>query len=121
MPAAAIDPVYFAKTYYVGPREGGEDAYRRCRRARGDRPRRDRAHDLPRPRVPRAVRALDDVLALHPLRFADEVVGEDELELARARPRARQREVTMARLLWIAGDDFTPTTTRTATGSASWR
>ncbi len=23
-----MDPVYFAKTYYVGPREGGESAYK---------------------------------------------------------------------------------------------
>ena len=50
--AAEIDPVFFEKTYYVGSRDD-EDAYRLLLEAlEQDRPRRDRALHLPRPRVP---------------------------------------------------------------------
>ena len=46
-----------------------------------------------------AVRALDDVLALHTLRFHDEVVDADELEIPRVRKKPSKREVQMARKL----------------------
>ena len=51
--AAEIDPVFFDKTYYVGSGDD-KDAYRLLHEAlRRTGPRRDRALQLPRPRVPR--------------------------------------------------------------------
>ena len=97
VPAADIDPVYFAKTYYVGPREGGEAAYKALQTALEETGRagigRMTFHDR---EYLVAVRALDDVLALHQLRFADEVAGEDELELATPGRGPTEREVKMA-------------------------
>jgi DNA end-binding protein Ku len=42
------------------------------------------------------VRALDDVIALHTLRFHDEVVDSGDLELDLGRAKPRPREVEMA-------------------------
>lgn len=110
VPAADMDPVYFAKTYYVGPREGGEAAYKALQTALEETGRagigRMTFHDR---EYLVAVRALDDVLALHQLRFADEVAGEDELELAEPGRGPSEREVKMAgSLVDSMATDFTP-------------
>ncbi len=79
--AADIDPVFFEKTYYLGAREDKDpyrlvfEAMRKTGRAGVGRfTFHDREYLV-------AVRALDDVLALHTLRFHDEVVDADELEI----------------------------------------
>ncbi len=112
VPAADMDPVYFSKTYYVGPREGGEAAYKALQTALEETGRagigRMTFHDR---EYLVAVRALDDVLALHQLRFADEVAGEDELELNSSPPTRgpSEREVKMAgSLVESMASDFTP-------------
>ena len=110
VPADDIDPVFFAKTYYVGPREGGEEAYKALQTAVEETNRagigRMTFHDR---EYLVAVRALDDVLALHQLRFADEVAGEDELELATPGRGPSEREVKMAgSLVESMATDFTP-------------
>ena len=43
-----------------------------------------------------AVRALDDVLALHTMRYADEVVGGDDVDVDRPGRKPSKREVAMA-------------------------
>ena len=59
VPLAEVDPIYFEKTYYLGPDKGGEKAYRlladamaksRPRRARHVR---DARQGEPRPHPPR--------------------------------------------------------------------
>jgi len=110
VPAAEIDPVYFAKTYYVGPREGGEAAYKALQTALEETGRagigRMTFHDR---EYLVAVRALDDVLALHQLRFADEVATEKELELNEPGRGPSEREVKMAgSLVESMATDFTP-------------
>lgn len=110
VPAADMDPVYFSKTYYVGPREGGEAAYKALQTALEETGRagigRMTFHDR---EYLVAVRALDDVLALHQLRFADEVAGADELELAEPGRGPSEREVTMAgSLVESMATEFTP-------------
>src|SRR4051812_4167575 len=85
VPAADMDPVYFAKTYYLGARDGGEDAYKALkqgleqtgRAAIGRMTFHDREYLI-------AVRALEDVLALHTLRFADEIVNPKEFDVPQA-------------------------------------
>jgi DNA end-binding protein Ku len=42
------------------------------------------------------IRPLDDVLALHTMRFADELVDPGELELGRVRKKPSEREIKMA-------------------------
>jgi DNA end-binding protein Ku len=56
-----------------------------------------------------ALRALDDVLALHTLRFHDEVVSAEDLEIDSGRSKPGGKEVEMAnRLLETLHEDFDP-------------
>jgi DNA end-binding protein Ku len=110
VPAADIDPVYFSKTYYVGPREGGEEAYKALQTALEETGRagigRMTFHDR---EYLVAVRALDKVLALHQLRFADEVAGEKELEYTEPGRGPSEREIKMAgSLVESLAADFKP-------------
>jgi DNA end-binding protein Ku len=107
--AADIDPVFYEKTYYAGSREA-EDAYRLLHEALRTSGRagigRFTFHDR---EYLVAVRALDDVIALHTLRFHDEVVAPDDLELDLGRAKPRPREVEMAtQLVDSLEQDFDP-------------
>jgi DNA end-binding protein Ku len=107
--AAAIDPVFFDKTYYVGAREA-DDAYRLLYEALGRSGRagigRFTFHDR---EYLVAVRALNDVLALHTMRFHDEVVSPDELDIPSGGRRPNKREVQMAaKLVDSLAEDFKP-------------
>src|SRR4051812_13320427 len=108
--AHEIDPVFFEKSYFVGSRDE-EDAYRllleALRRSGRAGVGRFTFHDR---EYLVAIRALDDVLALHTLRFHDELVGADELELPGGRLKADKREVDMAgKLVESLDEDFDPT------------
>ena len=91
--AEEIDPVYYDRTYYLGAGKDGEArtgcCWRRWRRASAS----DRALHLPQQRAARRARPLDDgVLALHTMRFGDEVVsGTDPTSRARRRSRPSAR------------------------------
>jgi DNA end-binding protein Ku len=107
--AADIDPVVYEKTYYVGSREA-EDAYRLLHEALRKSGRagigRFTFHDR---EYLVAVRALDDVIALHTLRFHDEVVEPDDLELDLSRAKPRPKEVEMAsKLMDSLEEEFEP-------------
>jgi DNA end-binding protein Ku len=107
--AADIDPVFYEKTYYVGSREA-EDAYRLLHEALKRTGRagigRFTFHDR---EYLVAVRALDDVIALHTLRFHDEVVEPDDLELDLGRAKPRPKEIRMAtRLVDSLEEGFDP-------------
>jgi DNA end-binding protein Ku len=96
VPAADIDPIYFEKTYYVGARDA-DDAYRLLHEALkkseqagiGRFTFHDREYLV-------AVRALDDAIALHTMRFHDEVVEPDELDLGDGGRAPKKPEVDMA-------------------------
>jgi DNA end-binding protein Ku len=107
--AAAIDPVYFDRSYYVGAGDD-KDAYRLLHEALRKSGRAgigrftfyDREYLV-------ALRALDDVMALHTLRFADEVVGAGELEIGKGGRKPSSKEVSMAgRLVDSLHEDFKP-------------
>jgi DNA end-binding protein Ku len=107
--AADIDPVFYEKTYYAGSREA-EDAYRLLHEAlkRSERAGIGRFTFHDREYLV-AVRALDDVIALHTLRFHDEVVDADDLELDLGGAKPRPKEVKMAgRLVDSLEEDFEP-------------
>jgi DNA end-binding protein Ku len=109
--AAAIDPVFHDRTYYVGAGDEPEayrllhEALKRSGRAGiGRFTFHDREHLV-------ALRAFDDdVLALHTLRFADEVVSPDDLELEAPDRKPARKEIEMAgRLVDSLQADFDPT------------
>ena len=105
--AEDIDPVFFEKTYYVGSRDDADpyrlvfEALKRTGRAGiGRFTFHDREYLV-------AVRALDDMIALHTLRFHDEVVEADELDLGKPSKNPTDKEVTMAsKLVDSLNEDF---------------
>src|SRR4051795_12511683 len=93
---ATIDPIFYEKTYYVG--SGDEkDAYRLLHEALKKSGRagigRFTFHDR---EYLVAVRALGDVIALHTLRFHDELVDPGDLDIERPGKAPSKAEVDMA-------------------------
>ena len=108
--AGAIDPVFYARTYYLGAGDKGGDAYRLLR---------DALEKTGRAGLGRftfhnreylaAVRPLDGVLGLHTMRFADEVVEGGEIEFEAPSKGPAEREVEMAgKLVASLEESFSP-------------
>ena len=110
VPASEIDPVYFEKAYYLGAQDKGRDAYALLHAALA---KADRAgvgrwvfHNRERTVI---VRALEEVLALHTMRFAAEIVDPSDFELDRVRRKPSEQEVKMAsKLVDGLHTDFDP-------------
>jgi DNA end-binding protein Ku len=107
--AEEIDPVFFAKTYYVGSRDD-EDAYRllfeALRKSGRSGVGRFSFHDR---EYLVALRALDDVMAISTLRFDDEVVPGKDLEIESPSRKPSTQEVKMAKqLVGMLEADFEP-------------
>jgi DNA end-binding protein Ku len=110
VPGDQIDPVFYEKTYYVGCRDGGE-AYRVFHEALRQTGRvgigRFTFHDR---EYLAAVRSLDGVLALHTMRFHDEVVEPGDLEVSVPRKGPSRQEARMAeQLVDSLSEEFDPT------------
>jgi DNA end-binding protein Ku len=95
--AAEIDPVLFNRAYYLGVGTDGEGAYRLLHDALAKAERvgigrwvfHNREYLV-------AIRALDEVLALHTMRFAAELVKASSLKLSAPSKKPTKREVEMA-------------------------
>lgn len=95
-----IDPMYFEKTYYLGARGDGEEAYRLLH---------DALEETGRAGIGRftfhnkeylvALRPLDGILAMHTMRFADEVVPVEDFDVPAPSKAPSKREVEMAAAL----------------------
>jgi DNA end-binding protein Ku len=96
VPDDEIDPVFYEKTYYVGWRDDDE-VYRVFQEALKQTGRvgigRFTFHNR---EYLAAVRALGDVLALHTMRFHDEIVRGSELDVATPGKGAAKAEIEMA-------------------------
>jgi DNA end-binding protein Ku len=96
VPEGEIDPIFFEKTYYVGCRDEAEGyrvfmaALERSKRVGIGRFTFHNREYLV------AVRPLDGVLALHTMRFHDEVVEADDLDARKPGKGPSKREVDMA-------------------------
>ncbi len=95
-----IDPAYYERAYYLSPGKLGDEAYGTLRSALKTSGKvgigrfilRGKAHLA-------AIRALEDVIVLHTMRFADEFVDPHELEIATADKQPSKLEIDTARLL----------------------
>lgn len=105
-----IDPVYFDKAYFLGARDEGADAFRLLH---------DALEETARAAIGRftfhkreyvvAIRAYEGVLALHTLRFADELVGRKDLDAPRAGAAPKKKELDLAeKLVESLSEDFRP-------------
>jgi DNA end-binding protein Ku len=110
-----IEPIYFDSPYYIGPAEGAEKAYSLLARAMEESGKvaiarfvfRNKEHLA-------AIRPTDGVLTLTTMRFADEVVSPDELDVVPGKAsKVDKREVDMAQqLIDSLTRDFDPTVYR---------
>jgi DNA end-binding protein Ku len=108
--APEIDPVFYDHGYYLGAGEDGQDAYRLLHDAlaRADRVGIGRWVFHNREYLV-AIRALDEALAMHTMRFADELVPADQLDLPEPSRAPSKREVEMAgALVETLHDKFDP-------------
>ena len=95
VPYADIDPIYFAKTYYVGPDRGAEKVYSLLVRAMEDSELAGIAKFVMRDKQHLgALRIRDGMITLEQLYFADEIRPIDEIKASRA--RVSQQELEMA-------------------------
>ncbi|HWE08933.1 MAG TPA: Ku protein [Solirubrobacteraceae bacterium] len=109
--APEIDPVFYEHGYYLGAGEDGQDAYRLLHDAlaRAERVGIGRWVFHNREYLV-GIRALDDALAMHTMRFADELVPADKLDLPQPTRAPGQREIQMAgALVETLHDAFDPT------------
>src|SRR4030095_8471883 len=107
---AAVDPVYFQDTHYLGPDKGGEKAYQLLAEAMRDTGMVALAQHVSRGKERLVlIRPFTDGLSLHTLYYADEVRAFDEVERG---PKAtvKPAETTLARKLieQLAGEKFAP-------------
>jgi DNA end-binding protein Ku len=108
VPYAQIDPIYFARTYFLGPEEGGEKVYSLLLRAMEDSELAGIAKFVMRDRQNLgALRVRDGVITLEQMYFADEIRPVDELKPKRA--SVSKEELAMAeQLIDNFAGDFDP-------------
>jgi DNA end-binding protein Ku len=109
LPADAVDPVYFEKTYYLGPDKGGEKAYGLLAEAMAEAGRAALAQYAARGKSYLVLlRSADGRLMMQQLFHSDEV--RDVSEVPAGRGRNREAEVKLARQLidQISEEQFDP-------------
>jgi DNA end-binding protein Ku len=106
-----IDPIYFDSPYYLGPADGAEKAYSLLAKAMQASGRVAIAHFVLRNKEHlAAIRSDGRVLTLTTMRFADEVVPVDELEIVpdKAQKPAKREQEMAERLIESLSTDFEP-------------
>src|SRR5919201_38691 len=109
VPYEQIDPIYFARTYYLGPQEGGEKVYSLLVRAMEESGLAAIAKFVMRDRQNLGcLRVRDGVIALEKMYFADEIRPADEI--APGEVEVDDRELEMAeQVIDRFSGDFDPT------------
>lgn len=95
-----IDPVYFLRAYYLGPGKLGDESYRLLHAAL----KRSKQVGVGRFVFHNkaqlvAMRAVGDVIVLHTMRFADELVASRELDIADPERKPTKQELQTAQIL----------------------
>jgi DNA end-binding protein Ku len=110
VPLAAVDPIYFEKTYYLGPDKGGEKPYRLLADAMGKSDRVALATFIMRGKESLVlIRPAQDGLMLHTMYFADEVRDFGEIEKGKS-VKLREGELELAERLIgeLTHEEFKP-------------
>jgi DNA end-binding protein Ku len=94
VPYDQIDPIYFERTYYLGPGDGAETVYALLIEAMEDSGLAGIAKYVMREKQHLGcLRVRDGVILLEKMYFADEIRPADEIEIARVRVGRREREM----------------------------
>jgi DNA end-binding protein Ku len=105
VPYDEIDPIYFARTYYVGPDEGAERVYSLLAEAMERSGLAAVAKFVMRDRQYLGVlRVREGVITLEQLHFADEIRPVDELKAARTKVDERELELAAGLIDSFAGE-----------------
>lgn len=110
VPAVAIDPIYVERTYFLGPGKGGERAYRLLRDALENAELVGVASYAARGKeYVVMVRPFEDGLAMHQLRYPDEIKSWSEVPVGKL-PKAAPSELALARQIidQLRHDTFDP-------------
>ena len=110
VPASEVDPIFFDKSYFLGPNKGGEKPYRLLVEAMKETQRVAVARYAARGKMYLVLlRPMDDGLVMQQLYYADEVRSLEELDLPQA--EVKEQELALARQLieQISSDTFDPT------------
>jgi DNA end-binding protein Ku len=110
VPLSSVDPIYFEKTYYLGPDKGGEKPYRLLADAMEKSGRVALATFVMRGKESLVlVRPAQDGLMLHTMYFADEVRDFGEIEKGKS-VKLREGELALAERLIgeLSHDEFKP-------------
>jgi DNA end-binding protein Ku len=110
VPLPKVDPIYFEKTYYLGPDKGGEKAYRLLADAMAKTDRVALAKFVMRGKESLVlIRPAQDGLMLHTMYFADEVRDFGEIEKGQsAKIKEGELELALRLVDELSTDDFKP-------------
>ena len=110
VPLESVDPIYFEKTYYLGPDKGGDKAYRLLADAMEKHERVALATFVMRGKESLVlVRAAQGGLMLHTMYFADEVRNFGEIDKGEsAKIKEGELELTLQLIDGLAKDAFRP-------------
>jgi DNA end-binding protein Ku len=110
VPLAEVDPIYFEKTYYLGPDKGGEKAYRLLADAMEKAGQVALAKYVMRGKESLVlIRAAQNGLMLHTMYFADEVRNFDEVDKGEsAKIKEGELELALQLINGLASETFSP-------------
>jgi DNA end-binding protein Ku len=110
VPLEKVDPIYFEKTYYLGPDKGGEKPYRLLADAMAKSDKVAVAKFVMRGKESIVlIRAAQDGLMLHTMYFADEVRNFAEVEKGGAlESRPNELDLAIKLIEGLSTDDFRP-------------
>jgi len=110
VPLPKVDPIYFEKTYYLGPDKGGEKAYRLLADAMAKTERVALAKFVMRGKESLVlIRPAQDGLMLHTMYFADEVRNFGEIEKGQsAKIKEGELELALRLVDELSNGDFNP-------------
>ncbi len=110
VPLEKVDPIYFERTYYLGPDKGGEKAYRLLADAMAKSSRVALAKFVMRGKESLVlIRSAQDGLMLHTMYFADEVRDFGEVDKGQsAKIKGGEMELAQQLIDGLTNDDFKP-------------
>ena len=97
IPTTSIDPIYFEKSYYLGPDKGGDRAFKLLSRALRKSGRSALAKYAARGKMYLVlVRPFEDGLVMQQLRYSDEIRSIDEVPLGDATVKPAELELALS-------------------------
>ena len=109
LPTAKVDPIYFEKTYYLGPDKGGDRAYKLLAQALRKSGRSAIAKYAARGKQYLVLlRPVKDALVMQQLRYADEIRSISEVPLGDARVKPGELKLALQIVDQSVSDTFRP-------------